>query len=72
MNGYMRKQNKKRLLIALIIICILFIIGLSVMAGFYDTITQKGFNPLALLIAGYMSSGVGLIVSSVVLGCMDI
>lgn len=59
------ERKIKKLLVSIIIICIVFIIGLSVMAGFYDTIMQTGFDPLILLIVGYFLSVMGLIISGV-------
>ena len=62
------KTGTKIILSGVIIACIVLIIGLSVMAGYYDILEQKGFCPLAFLLVGYPLSIVGLMASSIVLG----
>lgn len=62
------KTKTKMILGGVIIACIIVIIGLSVMAGFYGILEQKGFCPLAFLLVGYPLSVMGLVGSSVGLG----
>lgn len=68
----MKNSSTKRILITVLIVCILLIIGLSIMAGFYDAIIQTGFKPLAFLVVGYPLSVCGLIFSAIALGMSNI